>query len=133
MHNHTTAFLLATAFLAMGNSLQADDAITTTLGAESIGPTPLAHPCDAGSKVISAEDMDGDGDGDILWQCEDNRMFLSTMSATNHVGTAELPTSGAGWRAIGVGHFSNDGNKDIVFQHIDGRLAVWLMNGTNFV
>ncbi|APV50803.1 hypothetical protein BWI17_14570 [Betaproteobacteria bacterium GR16-43] len=76
-----------------------------------------------------AQDMSGEGYGDLAWQNADGRHALWTMNGLAATGSAEILGAGTGWTATHAGDFDGDGKTDLVWQHTDGRVALYMMNG----
>src|SRR6266568_3974091 len=81
-----------------------------------------------------ANDFNGDGHGDILWQNTDGTAAVWTVDGTSLVAGANVAFNpGPAWHVIGSGDFSGDGKSDILWQNNDGTVAEWLMNGSSLV
>jgi hypothetical protein len=78
-----------------------------------------------------ANDFDGDGHSDILWQNVDGRPVVWLTHGNNNLITAADVgfNPGADWHEIGVGDFNGDNKSDILWQNKDGTVAEWFMNG----
>ncbi|MBA4149065.1 MAG: VCBS repeat-containing protein [Verrucomicrobia bacterium] len=93
-------------------------------------------PVAAGWRIVSATDLDGDHQPDILMQRANGKLAVWKMNGTRLAQAIPLrdgQSIGLQWRAIAVSDFNADGAKDIVFRHQDGRLAIWIMNGFEYV
>jgi len=81
-----------------------------------------------------ANDFNGDGHGDILWQNQDGTPAVWSVDGTHLISGSNVGFNpGAAWHEIGAGDFNRDGKSDILWQHADGTVAEWFMNGTNLV
>jgi hypothetical protein len=96
-------------------------------------------PVQPGWRAIAMGDLDANGNADIIFQHNDNRLAVWLMNGLTIQSGKLLKDGtpiGAGWRAVAardLGLNLTSGKADILFQHTDGRLAIWLMNGTSVV
>ncbi len=78
-------------------------------------------------------DIDFDGNADLLLQSTNNEIALWNLDGTNFVSSLFLndgvPLT-SGWRLAAQGDFNHDGQTDLVFQN-GGIVTIWLMEGTN--
>lgn len=94
-------------------------------------PPPLASPC-SGSRITSAEDFDGDGSGDLFWQCkEQGKATLSYMSGTNQISSVTWTNVSTQFNFIGLADFNGDEENEGVWFKDDGTLWLWFMDETN--
>jgi hypothetical protein len=81
-----------------------------------------------------ANDFNGDGHSDILWQNTDGTPAVWTVNGTNLVSGSNVGFNpGSAWHEIGSGDFNGDGKSDILWQHADGTIAEWFMDGANLI
>jgi hypothetical protein len=81
-----------------------------------------------------ANDFNGDGHSDILWQNTDGTPAIWSVNGTSLVSGQNVGFNpGAAWHEIGSGDFNHDGKSDILWQHEDGTIAEWFMNGANLI
>jgi hypothetical protein len=81
-----------------------------------------------------ANDFNGDGHSDILWQNTDGTAAVWTVDGTSLIAGGNVAFNpGAAWHVIGSGDFGGDGKSDILWQHADGTVAAWQMDGINLV
>jgi hypothetical protein len=81
-----------------------------------------------------ANDFNGDGHSDILWQNTDGTAAVWTVDGTGLVAGGNVAFNpGAAWHVIGSGDFNGGGKSDILWQHADGTVAEWQMNGSSLV
>src|SRR5207244_876002 len=112
-------------FKASDGSLDGNVA-TVSLSIDAVhAPTP---------PKVSANDFNGDGHSDILWQNADGTPAVWLIDGINTLSGANVGFNpGAAWHVIGAADFDGDGRSDILWQNADGTPAVWLMNGTNLL
>jgi hypothetical protein len=84
------------------------------------------------AKPAAANDFNGNGTSDILWQNTDGTAAIWQMNGTSLVSGANVGVNpGAAWHEIGTGDFNGDGHGDILWQNADGTPMMWLMDGSN--
>jgi VCBS repeat protein len=86
-------------------------------------------------QIRGADDIDGDGKADLIWQNRaDGRVAAWLMDGSQVRDTRFLSISQVAdtdWQIVGAGDTNGDGYADLVWQHqTQGWLAVWLMRGT---
>ena len=92
---------------------------------DNTAATTWLHPA---WRVVTADDFDNDGRGDVLlrhddgwlveWIGQANGSFAANNAATSWIH----PT----WDVEGTGDFNGDGNVDVLLRHDDGWLVEWL-------
>jgi cytochrome c peroxidase len=82
--------------------------------------------------IIAADDFNGDGNPDLLFQNTNHAAQIWEMNGTSVVTTAVVGNPGSGWSVIGAGDFNGDGNADILWQN-NTTVMIWEMNGTSVV
>ncbi len=84
---------------------------------------------------VITNDVDLDGNVDILVQSTNSFLGIWNLDHTNYVGSFllndGLPLT-PGWLLTGKGDFNHDNKTDYVFQN-GGFMSVWLMDGTNLI
>ena len=100
----------------------------------------MLNPTTTGDRnwqVVGADDMDGDGQVDLVFQNAANGMLAAWLMDGLTLRQAVLLSPSApgesGWSVVGTGDVDNDGKADLVFQRTDGMIAFWLMDGTSLV
>jgi VCBS repeat protein len=99
------------------------------LGAVSLTPDRVA---DLTWEIVATGDLNGDGDGDIVWRNAQNGVLVGWLmhGATMVSGNAIGRVDDLAWRVRASGDFNGDGFADLVWQHQgDGRIALWFMDG----
>jgi VCBS repeat-containing protein len=92
------------------------------------GQPPISAP----TPQPPANDFNGDGHSDILWQNLDGTPAVWLTNGTGLIAGANVGFNpGADWHEIGSGDFNGDGKADILWQNTDGTVAEWFMNGTS--
>jgi hypothetical protein len=92
--------------------------------------TPL--PGISAWRIVSANDLDGDGQSDLVWrqmQTGDVAVWL-----LNGATATQAPVVASGvplaWKIAGTGDLDGDGKADVIWRHTQsGAVAVWLMDG----
>jgi hypothetical protein len=100
----------------------------------------LLNPTTTGDRnwqVVGADDMDGDGQVDVLFQHSENGTLAAWLMDGLKVRQVmflnpSTPEQG-GSKVIGTGDFNRDGKADLLFERADGAIAFWLMEGTKLV
>jgi hypothetical protein len=81
-----------------------------------------------------ANDFNGNGHSDILWQNADGTTAVWMVDGTNLISGSNVGFNpGANWHEIGAGDFNGDGKADILWQNTDGTIAEWFMNGGSVI
>jgi hypothetical protein len=81
-----------------------------------------------------ANDFNGDGQCDLLWQNTNGSAAIWTLNGTTVTGGALAgPNPGSDWHVIATHDFNGDGKADILWQNANGSAAIWTMNGTAVV
>ena len=95
-------------------------------------PSGVGQVLSIPNDVAPANDFNGDGRADILFQNSDGTPAVWLMNGTgvSSFGPA-LPNPGPTWHELAAADFNGDGKADILFQNDNGTPAVWLMDGTN--
>ena len=92
-------------------------------------PTPIAPPLPA----PVADDFNGDGKTDLLWQNQLTGAVVAWMleGTTVHDRGVIASEVDAPWQIAGVGDLDGDGKADLLWRHRrTGEVVVWLMNGS---
>lgn len=92
------------------------------------------QPAAAGWRAVAANDLNHDGQNDILFQHTDRRMSVWEFAGPTFLRARLLKGGGTpGNRAAaGMADFNLDGQLDILLHSPDGRFAVWLLNNGEF-
>jgi hypothetical protein len=77
----------------------------------------------------AANDLNGDGRSDLIWQHINGSAALWLMKGINLNDAGAPLGADTGWNVRTIGDFNGDGKSDIVWQHWDGSVSLWLMNG----
>jgi hypothetical protein len=71
-----------------------------------------------------ANDFDGEGHSDILWQNTDGTPAVWLANGTSLVSGSNVGVNpGSSWHEIGSGDFNGDGKSDILWQNTEGTIA----------
>ena len=97
---------------------------------EALGWSPSTPPPIVQSP---ADDFNGDGMSDILFQNTDGTPSIWEMNGTSIIAAAGLPNPSPSWPIVGTGDFNGDGKADILLQNTDGTPSIWEMNGTSII
>jgi hypothetical protein len=89
---------------------------------------------DTNWKIVGADDFDGDGQTDLLWQHRtQGYVAIWVMNGTTlRAGYILNQVTDNGWQIRGVVDANVDGHPDVLWQHTNGTVAVWLTNGLGF-
>jgi FG-GAP-like repeat/Bacterial Ig-like domain (group 3)/FG-GAP repeat len=79
--------------------------------------------------VTHADDFDGDGKADLVWQNTNGAVAVWLMNGTSFTSAVGIMGAGQGWSVTHTGDFNGDGKADLVWRNVDGSVAVWLMDG----
>jgi hypothetical protein len=96
---------------------------TTTYSAELLTPV-VWH-------IESTADLNGDGQGDILWRHDDGTVGVWLMNggeAQQRV-TFDRALTPLDWHIAGVADFNGDREADILWRNDDGTVGIWFMDG----
>lgn len=121
------------------NSVTGELAVWYMNGRTLIDSVSLSHfVADQTWKVVVVDDMDGDGDADLVWRNSGNgEMAIWFMNGKTLVDSNYLSVrfvADANWKVVGSGDFNGDGNTDLLWQHDGtGDLASWYMNGRTVI
>jgi len=105
--------------------------VSTITGIPGSSPTRILKYVQAAS-VAGAKlfDLNGDGNGDLVFQHAGGAVEVRLMQGTAVIGSATFTPSAAG-RIIGTtGDFNGDGKSDLLYARNDGAVEMWLMDGT---
>jgi hypothetical protein len=81
-----------------------------------------------------ANDFNGNGHSDILWQFLDGTPAVWTVDGTSLVSGSNVGFNpGSDWHEIGSGDFNGDGKSDILWQNNNGTIAEWFMDGASLI
>lgn len=94
----------------------------------------ILGPADAGWKVVSVADMNGDGKPDLVWQHAVfgalAAWYLDGLTVTGRVSLDPWTVRDTRWHVVATGDFDRDGKTDLLWKHAtEGYLVAWLMNG----
>jgi hypothetical protein len=84
-----------------------------------------------GTCAALADDFDGDGRSDVLWQnTVTHELYLYIMNGSAIAGAAPITTVTSDWRIAGIGDFDGDSKTDILWQnYASGLVYLYRMNG----
>jgi VCBS repeat-containing protein len=98
------------------------------------GPPPISGP----TPKPPANDLDGDGHSDILWQTDGGQLAGWEMNGVQvgfadytKLGQSNVGLPGADWHVVDTGDFDGDGKSDLLWRTDSGALAIWEMDGTH--
>jgi hypothetical protein len=86
-------------------------------------------------RIVAANDIDGDGHPDLVWQNESTRQasiwFMGGPQGDQWIGSGWLSAAAVpGWRLVGAGDMNDDGQPDAVWQNDATRqVSVWYLGG----
>ena len=126
----TEADILANAVSFQHDGSATDGSFTVSLtdGAATPQVATVTTAITIGPQV--ANDFDGDGHSDILWQNDNGTPAVWLMDGVGvHTYGPALSNPGPAWHAKEAADFNGDGKADILWQHDNGTPAVWLMDG----
>jgi len=81
----------------------------------------------AGAKLF---DLNGDGNGDLVFQYASGLVEVRLMQGTTAIGSAGFTPSAPGHVVATTGDFNGDGKSDLLYARNDGAVEMWLMDGT---
>ena len=82
---------------------------------------------DAISTAVKQQDINGDGNSDILWRNNDGTAYAWTMNGLNVIASGQL-TGAGNWTIQRTGDVNGDGKADLIWKNTDGTHYLWLMN-----
>jgi VCBS repeat-containing protein len=107
-----------------------DGSAANNLSALAVTAISLPHP--------PANDFNGDGHGDILWQTDGGQLAGWEMNGVQigfadytRLGQSSVGLPGADWHVADTGDFDGDGKSDLLWRTDSGALAIWEMDGTH--
>ncbi len=127
-HGASIDFAGQTAVTFSGNTLRAGSAV---FNVSSPGPTHVKLASDGnGGTVITAtspptNDLNGDGDSDVVLQNSNGSTVVYTMNGGSIVGGTSLGSFGPGTQIVGTGDFNGDGTSDTLIEGPGGSLTVF--------
>jgi len=89
-------------------------------------------------RVVAVDDMDGDGDADLIWRNTGNGemaiWFMNGRTLADSYYLSVRFVTDANWKVVGSGDFNADGRIDLIWQHDGtGDVAAWYMNGRTLI
>lgn len=78
-------------------------------------------------RIVGMDDMDGDGNMDVLSRHTDGRFKGWLMDGLTKTAQSIFTYKAISWKVTGLADLDGDGDKDIVLKHKDGRLFAYLM------
>ena len=78
---------------------------------------------------MTTGDLDGDGNGDILWRDTNGNGAIWFMNGGQVLSPAGLGIVPANWTIAATGDFNGDGKSDILWRDTGGNTVIWFMNG----
>ena len=86
----------------------------------------------------SADDFNGDGKPDLVWQNQSNGSigvwFMDGSNRIGAVGFSPGQVPNTTWKIVGIGDFNADSKPDLVWQNqSNGSIGVWFMDGSNLI
>ncbi|MDB6026463.1 MAG: hypothetical protein JWM68_2686 [Verrucomicrobiales bacterium] len=109
------------------------------------GATSGAEGTQSGTFMLttSREDLNRDGQTDVLWEDTTGHLTLWQMSGISFSKGVSLDSlyddnegrsRDAAWRIVGQEDFDQDGNTDLLWQNRDdGSAKIWYLSKTNFI
>ncbi len=92
-------------------------------GAYEFVPAPTGPP-------PTGNDLNGDGNADIVWRSKGGVNRLWTMDGTTRLANTKIDASDPNWQGVGIGDFNGDGMADLLWRNTtSGANRIYLMNG----
>jgi hypothetical protein len=95
----------------------------------------MGHPIGnlpAGSRVVGAADVDGDGKSDLLIENQDNTKFTYWIMNGSYVARQWSVVTNPAYKLVATGDFNGDGFLDIAWTSSQRDVRLWFGNGISF-
>ncbi|HVW05014.1 MAG TPA: FG-GAP-like repeat-containing protein [Vicinamibacterales bacterium] len=85
-------------------------------------------------RIVGANDFDGDGRTDLLWQHAGNgQLYVWLLNGLTLIKGVQPQSAATDWRVAGTADFNGDGKPDILWKNrATSELYVWYLNGAAF-
>jgi hypothetical protein len=85
-------------------------------------------------RIVGANDFDGDGRTDLLWQHAGNgQLYVWLLNGLTLIKGVQPQSAETSWRVAGTADFNGDGKPDLLWKNrTTGELYVWYLNGAAF-